>query len=139
MDSAKNLMIAPIYSNLSPELQLKIFLPTPKNARKIVLSTNIAETSLTIEGIVFVIDSGFVKQKIYDSRCGFESLVITPCSRASADQRAGRAGRLSPGKCFRMYTRLAYETELEPNNIPEIQRSNLSSIVLLIKVFTFRF
>ena len=97
----KELIILPIYSNLPAELQAKIFDPTPPNARKVVLATNIAETSLTIEGIVYVIDPGFNKQKSYNARTGMESLVVTPISKASANQRAGRAGRVSPGKCLK--------------------------------------
>ena len=78
--------------------QAKIFDPTPVGARKVVLATNIAETSLTIDGIKYVIDPGFVKQNSYNPRSGMESLIITPISKASANQRAGRAGRTSPGK-----------------------------------------
>lgn len=128
----KEMIICPIYANLPPELQQKIFEPTPKNARKVVLATNIAETSITIDGIVFVIDPGFVKENVYNPSTGMESLVITPCSRASADQRAGRAGRVGPGKCFRLFTKWAYYHELPLNPTPEILRTNLSSVVLLL-------
>jgi pre-mRNA-splicing factor ATP-dependent RNA helicase DHX16 len=103
-------------------MQIKIFEPTPPNARKVILATNIAETSLTIDGIIYVIDPGFCKQKTYNARTGMESLIVTPVSKASANQRAGRAGRVSPGKCFRLYTTTAYEKELDDNSIPEIQR-----------------
>lgn len=92
------LIICPIYANLPSELQAKIFEPTPEGARKVVLATNIAETSLTIDGIKFVIDPGFCKQNSYNPRTGMESLVITPVSKASANQRAGRAGRTSAGE-----------------------------------------
>jgi pre-mRNA-splicing factor ATP-dependent RNA helicase DHX16 len=129
----KELIILPIYSNLPADLQAKIFEPTPPNARKVVLATNIAETSLTIDGIVFVIDPGFNKQKSYNARTGMESLVVSPISKASANQRAGRAGRVSPGKCFRLYTAWAYKHELEDNPVPEIQRTNLGNVVLLLK------
>lgn len=127
------MIICPIYANLPSELQTKIFEPTPPGARKVVLATNIAETSLTIDGIVYVIDPGFVKENVFNPRTGMESLVVTPCSRASAGQRAGRAGRVGPGKCFRLYTKWAYHNELEANTTPEIQRSNLSSVVLTLK------
>ncbi|KAK5284758.1 Cyclin-dependent kinase catalytic subunit, partial [Cryomyces antarcticus] len=127
------LIIAPIYANLPTDLQAKIFEPTPPNARKVVLATNIAETSLTIDGIVYVIDPGFVKENVYNPKTGMESLVVTPCSRASANQRAGRAGRVGPGKCFRLYTKWAFMNELEENTTPEIQRTNLNSVVLLLK------
>lgn len=127
------MIICPIYANLPTELQAKIFEPTPPGARKVVLATNIAETSLTIDGIVYVIDPGLVKENVYNSRTGMESLVVTPCSRASANQRSGRAGRVGPGKCFRLYTRWAFYNELEANTTPEIQRTNLNSVVLLLK------
>ncbi|KAL1958107.1 hypothetical protein VTO42DRAFT_5147 [Malbranchea cinnamomea] len=127
------MIIAPIYANLPSELQTKIFEPTPPGARKVVLATNIAETSLTIDGIVYVIDPGFVKENVFNPRTGMESLVVTPCSRASAGQRAGRAGRVGPGKCFRLYTKWAFYNELEENTTPEIQRTNLSSVVLMLK------
>ena len=127
------LIITKIYSTLPSDLQAKIFEPTPPGARKVVLATNIAETSLTIPGIVYVIDPGFSKQKSYNPRTGMESLVVTPISKASAMQRAGRAGRVSPGKCFRLYTAYAYKNELEEMNIPEIQRTNLGNVVLLLK------
>ncbi|WEW57916.1 ATP-dependent RNA helicase [Emydomyces testavorans] len=129
----REMIICPIYANLPSELQTKIFEPTPPGARKVVLATNIAETSLTIDGIVYVIDPGFVKENVFNPRTGMESLVVMPCSRASAGQRAGRAGRVGPGKCFRLYTKWAYHNELEANTTPEIQRTNLSSVVLTLK------
>lgn len=127
------MIICPIYANLPSDLQSKIFEPTPPGARKVVLATNIAETSLTIDGIVYVIDPGLVKENVYNSRTSMESLVVTPCSRASANQRSGRAGRVGPGKCFRLYTKWAFHNELEANTTPEIQRTNLNSVVLLLK------
>lgn len=129
----KELIILPIYANLPSDLQAKIFEPTPPGARKVILATNIAETSLTIDGIIYVIDPGFCKQNSYNARTGMESLVVTPISKASANQRAGRAGRVAPGKCFRLYTAWAYKHELENNTIPEIQRVNLGNVVLLLK------
>lgn len=129
----RELVICPIYANLPSDLQAKIFEPTPEGARKVVLATNIAETSLTIDGIVYVIDPGFVKENVYNARTSMESLVVTPISRASANQRSGRAGRVSPGKCFRLYTKYAYQNELPESTTPEIQRSSLSSVVLLLK------
>lgn len=127
------MIICPIYANLPSDLQAKIFEPTPPKARKVVLATNIAETSLTIDGIVYVIDPGFVKENVFNPRTGMESLVVTPCSRASANQRAGRAGRVGPGKCFRLYTKWAYYNELDESTTPEIQRTNLSSVILMLK------
>lgn len=131
-DLINKLIVAPIYANLPPNLQQKIFEPTPKNARKVVLATNIAETSITIEGISFVIDPGYVKENVYNPVSGMESLVVVPCSRASADQRAGRAGRVGPGKCFRLYTKWSFYNELQANPTPEILRVNLVSVVLLL-------
>lgn len=127
------LIICPIYANLPTELQNKIFEPTPEGARKVVLATNIAETSLTIDGIRYVIDPGFCKMKSYNARTGMESLLITPISKASAMQRAGRAGRTGPGMCFRLYTLHNYHTDLEDNTVPEIQRTNLANVVLTLK------
>jgi pre-mRNA-splicing factor ATP-dependent RNA helicase DHX16 len=116
----RELIICPIYSSLPSDMQAKIFEPTPAGARKVVLATNIAETSITIDGIVYVIDPGFVKQKSYNPRTGMESLIVVPCSKASANQRAGRGGRVGPGKCFRLYTAWAYQHELDENPIPEV-------------------
>ncbi|XP_053907952.1 pre-mRNA-splicing factor ATP-dependent RNA helicase DHX16 [Cuculus canorus] len=127
------LLVLPIYANLPSDMQARIFQPTPPGARKVVVATNIAETSVTIDGIVYVLDPGFCKQKSYSARTGMESLVVTPCSRASANQRAGRAGRVAPGKCFRLYTAWAFQHELEETPVPEIQRSDLGSLVLLLK------
>jgi pre-mRNA-splicing factor ATP-dependent RNA helicase DHX16 len=129
----KELIICPIYANLPSELQAKIFEPTPEGARKVVLATNIAETSLTIDGIVYVIDPGFVKENVYNPATGMSKLIAVPCSRASANQRSGRAGRVGPGKCFRLYTKYAFMNEMEESTTPEIQRTNLNGIVLLLK------
>ena len=127
------LIICPIYANLPTELQSKIFEPTPQGARKVVLATNIAETSLTIDGIKYVIDPGFCKMKSYNPRTGMESLLVSPISKASANQRAGRSGRTGPGKCFRLYTAYNYHNDLEDNTVPEIQRTNLANVVLMLK------
>lgn len=119
-------------------MQQKIFDPAPvsKNGlvgRKVVVSTNIAETSLTIDGVVYVIDPGFSKQKVYNPRIRVESLLVSPISRASAQQRAGRAGRTKPGKCFRLYTEKAFKDDMQEQTYPEILRSNLGMIVLQLK------
>ncbi len=129
----KELVICPIYANLPSELQTKIFEPTPAGARKVVLATNIAETSLTIDGIVYVIDPGYVKENIYNPATGMSNLIVVPCSRASANQRSGRAGRVGPGKCFRLYTKFAYMNEMDESTTPEIQRTNLNGVVLQLK------
>ncbi|KAL6962436.1 Pre-mRNA-splicing factor ATP-dependent RNA helicase DEAH1 [Sarracenia purpurea var. burkii] len=127
------LIICPIYENLPTELQAKIFEPTPEGARKVVLATNIAETSLTIDGIKYVIDPGFCKMKSYNPRTGMESLLVTPISKASANQRAGRSGRTGPGKCFRLYTTYHYYSDFDGNTVPEILRTNPANVVLTLK------
>lgn len=131
--SVPQLIILPVYSALPSEMQTKIFDPAPPGARKCVVATNIAEASLTIDGIYYVIDPGFAKQKVYNPKTGMDSLVITPISQASARQRSGRAGRTGPGKCYRLYTEAAFKNEMHPTNVPEIQRSNLSMTVLQLK------
>jgi ATP-dependent RNA helicase DHX8/PRP22 len=127
------LIILPVYSALPSEQQTRIFEPAPPGSRKVVIATNIAETSITIDGIYYVVDPGFVKQNAYDPKLGMDSLVVTPISQAQANQRAGRAGRTGPGKCFRLYTEAAFQTEMLPNTIPEIQRQNLSNTILMLK------
>jgi ATP-dependent RNA helicase DHX8/PRP22 len=131
--SVPELIILPVYSALPSEMQTKIFEPAPPGARKVVIATNIAETSITIDGIYYVIDPGFVKQNAYDPKLGMDSLVVTPISQAQARQRSGRAGRTGPGKCYRLYTEAAYRNEMLPNPIPDIQRQNLASTILMLK------
>ncbi|ODV94376.1 hypothetical protein PACTADRAFT_51221 [Pachysolen tannophilus NRRL Y-2460] len=134
------LAVYPLYGSLPPNQQQRIFDPAPKNptpngrpGRKVIVSTNIAETSLTIDGIVYVVDPGFSKQKVYNPRIRVESLLVSPISKASAQQRAGRAGRTRPGKCFRLYTEEAFKKELIEQSYPEILRTNLASTVLELK------
>ncbi|KAI0295037.1 P-loop containing nucleoside triphosphate hydrolase protein [Russula brevipes] len=127
------LIILPIYSALPSEVQSRVFEPTPPGARKVVIATNVAETSLTIPGIYYVIDPGFAKQNAYDPRLGMDSLVVMPISQAQARQRSGRAGRTGPGKCYRLYTEAAYRNEMLPNSIPDIQRTNLAHTILMLK------
>ncbi|KAK4190325.1 putative Pre-mRNA-splicing factor ATP-dependent RNA helicase PRP43 [Podospora australis] len=132
--------IYPLYGTLPPHQQQKIFDKAPeplrkggRPGRKCIVATNIAETSLTIDGIVYVVDPGFSKQKIYNPRSRVESLLVSPISKASAQQRAGRAGRTRPGKCFRLYTEKAFKKELIEQTYPEILRSNLSNTILELK------
>ncbi|KAI5565040.1 hypothetical protein POPTR_014G117900v4 [Populus trichocarpa] len=139
-DQVGPVKIVPLYSTLPPAMQQKIFEPAPPplqeggpSGRKIVVSTNIAETSLTIDGIVYVIDPGFSKQKVYNPRVRVESLLVSPISKASAHQRSGRAGRTQPGKCFRLYTERSFNQDLQPQTFPEILRSNLANTVLTLK------
>lgn len=131
--SVPELIVLPVYSALPSEMQSRIFEPAPPGARKVVLATNIAETSITIDGIYYVVDPGFVKQNAYDARLGMDSLVVTPISQAQARQRAGRAGRTGPGKCYRLYTEAAFQNEMLPNTVPDIQRQNLASTILTLK------
>jgi pre-mRNA-splicing factor ATP-dependent RNA helicase DHX15/PRP43 len=134
------MMCVPLYSTLPPKAQQRIFDPAPAPrrpggppGRKVIVSTNIAETSLTIDGIVYVVDPGFSKQKVYNPRIRVESLLVTPISKASAQQRAGRAGRTKAGKAFRLYTEGAFKSELIEATYPELLRSSLSSVVLHLK------
>ncbi|XP_014497739.1 pre-mRNA-splicing factor ATP-dependent RNA helicase DEAH7 [Vigna radiata var. radiata] len=127
------LLILPIYSQLPADLQAKIFQKAEDGARKCIVATNIAETSLTVDGIFYVIDSGYGKMKVYNPRMGMDALQVFPVSRAAADQRAGRAGRTGPGTCYRLYTESAYLNEMLPSPVPEIQRTNLGNVVLLLK------
>ncbi|KAL7091782.1 hypothetical protein ACP275_12G125200 [Erythranthe tilingii] len=127
------LIILPVYSALPSETQSRIFEPAAPGKRKVVVATNIAEASLTIDGIFYVIDPGFAKQNVYNPKKGLDSLVITPISQASAKQRAGRAGRTGPGKCYRLYTESAFRNEMSPTSVPEIQRINLGPTALTMK------
>ncbi|KFY56956.1 hypothetical protein V497_05871 [Pseudogymnoascus sp. VKM F-4516 (FW-969)] len=127
------LIILPVYSALPTEMQSKIFDPAPPGSRKVVIATNIAETSITIDHVYYVIDPGFAKQNAYDPKLGMDSLVVTPISQAQARQRSGRAGRTGPGKCFRLYTEAAFQSEMLPTSIPQIQRQNLSHTILMLK------
>lgn len=130
---APKLNIFPVYSTLPSEMQTRIFDPTPPGERKVIVATNIAEASLTIDGIFYVIDPGFAKQKVFNPKTGVDALVVTPISQASAKQRSGRAGRTGPGKCYRLYTEVAFKQEMMPMSVPEIQRANLGSTVLQLK------
>lgn len=129
---AQSILSLPLYAGLTSEQQLYVFEEAPDNTRKVIVSTNIAEASVTIDGIVYVIDCGFVKLRAFNPRTGIETLTAVPVSKASATQRAGRAGRTKPGKCYRLYTQKAYES-LPEATVPEIQRSNLAPIILQLK------
>ena len=122
-----------MYSQLPSDLQAKIFLKAKPNQRKCIVSTNIAETSLTVDGIKFVVDSGFTKISVFNPRVGMDVLTLVPISQANANQRSGRAGRTSKGYCWRLYTELQFKLELLETHVPEIQRTNLGNVVLLLK------
>ncbi|KAL3916769.1 MAG: hypothetical protein SGILL_005030 [Bacillariaceae sp.] len=132
-DDSPPLLVLPMYSQLPADLQAKIFEAAPKGIRKCIVSTNVAETSLTVDGIRYVIDSGFCKLKVYNPKIGMDALLVTPVSKANANQRSGRAGRTGPGFCFRLYTDRQFREELMEAAVPEIQRTNLSNVVLLLK------
>lgn len=137
-----HLLVLPLYGALTSEDQQRVFENFSNRymdeqgrvvkVRKVVVATNIAETSVTVPQVRFVVDCGFVKQKAYDPTRRIESLVTVPISQVSAAQRAGRAGRTGPGQCFRLYSE-ACLASFSPETIPEIQRTNLSSMVLYLK------
>ena len=122
--------IFPLYGTLAPEEQQQIFVKTDK--RKVIVATNIAETSLTIDGVQFVIDSGLINEKDFDPEIGLESLEVRRHAQSGCRQRAGRAGRTAPGTCYRLYGELDYEKR-EPFQKPEIARSNLDHVILAMK------
>lgn len=124
-----SLMIAPLYAALGPSASLKVFGPTPPRTRKVVLATNIAETSITIPGIVFVVDCGLAKEKVYTPGTAVETLQVQEISQSAARQRAGRAGRERAGECYRLYTQKAFEA-LPLAGTPEIVRTDLAAAVL---------
>lgn len=126
------LLPLPLYAGLTTEEQMYVFEEASEKTRKVIFATNIAEASVTIDGIVFVIDCGFVKLRAYDPRKGIDTLTATPVSKASATQRTGRAGRTKSGKCYRLYTEVAYD-QYEDATVPEIQRCELSSTILQLK------
>ncbi|KIJ69827.1 hypothetical protein HYDPIDRAFT_104459 [Hydnomerulius pinastri MD-312] len=130
-----NVLICPMYASLPPSQQARIFSSTPQNTRKCILATNIAETSITIPGIRYVIDTGKCKEKRYlskDSGGGFDALLTRDITKSSAMQRAGRAGREGPGFCFRLYTEEAFNS-LAVSAEPEIRRCSLTQSVLQLK------
>ncbi|KAI5742475.1 hypothetical protein M8J77_007630 [Diaphorina citri] len=126
------LLILPMHGSLPNNEQIKVFRPTPRAMRKIVIATNIAETSITIPGIVYVIDPGFVKARWFNPNTLTNSLVVVPISKASAVQRAGRAGRVRSGHVYRLYTEASF-SQLNECTPPEMQRTELSSAVLQLK------
>ncbi|XP_019058186.1 PREDICTED: pre-mRNA-splicing factor ATP-dependent RNA helicase DEAH1-like [Tarenaya hassleriana] len=123
------LIICPLDSNLPTDVQAKAFEPTPKGSRKIVLATDIAETSETVDGIKHVVDPGYCKLNSYNPTTGVESLLLTPISKVLANLRADQSGRTCPGKCFRLYD----YNDLKDNTVPEIQRADLAGVVLALK------
>lgn len=129
----RDLKILPMYSALPPERQAEVFKEAPKGGRKCIVATNIAETSLTVDGVKFVIDSGYSRLKVFQPKMGIDALLVYPISQANANQRSGRAGRTSSGVCYRLYTETQFKDELLVSAVPEIQRSNLANVILLLK------
>ncbi|KAK5090711.1 hypothetical protein LTR05_000886 [Lithohypha guttulata] len=132
LPNAQALQPLPLYAGLNQAEQMYVFSPAAENTRKVILSTNVAEASVTIDGIVHVIDCGFVKLRTYNPVTNIEALTKVPISQASATQRAGRAGRTRPGKCYRLYTSIAFQA-LSHSTSPEIQRTNLAPVILQLK------
>ena len=126
-----DVMILPVHAGMDPEDQNKIFADYP-GKRKIVIATNIAETSITIDGVVFVVDTGLIKQKNFHPQYGIESLDLVSHSRSGCDQRAGRAGRTQSGFCYRLYTEASYKARPE-YSVPEILRVSLAGVVLTME------
>lgn len=126
---ASKIHTLPLYGRLSKEEQERVFLPAPKGKKKVIISTNIAETSVTIADITTVIDSGLAKLNYYNPRTFTSSLVETQVSKASCNQRRGRAGRTRPGTCYRLYPRKDFDTR-PLYTLEEIYRTDLSEVVL---------
>ena len=125
-------LILPLFAGLTMEQQMRVFEKTPNNCRKIIVATNIAEASVTIDNIVYVVDFGYEKIRIFNPKNGMDALVVCEISQASAMQRTGRAGRVRPGKAFRLYTEEKY-ANMRPNSVPEIQRCNLANVIIQLK------
>ena len=129
-----SMLILALYGAMSGEEQAKVFKPTPRDCRKVVFSTNISETSITVDGIGFVIDCGYVKQKQHNPSNSLDALVVVPISKQQAKQRMGRAGRTQAGKCFRLYSESFYNEQMKECITAEIHRANLASVVLVLKM-----
>jgi ATP-dependent RNA helicase DHX8/PRP22 len=131
------LLILPLFGALQAAKQSAVFERVAPGTRKLIVCTNIAETSVTVQGVRYVIDPGFVKQKEFHPALGIDTLRVVPISQVSAQQRAGRAGRTAPGKCYRLYTKEGY-AEMPPETVPEIARTNLANTVLFLKALGVR-
>lgn len=128
------MQILPFYSLLPPEKQQQVFTDVPEGSRLCVVATNVAETSITIPNIKYVVDSGKVKKKIYDKISGSSKFEVVWTSKASADQRAGRAGRMSEGKCFRLFSSAVFEHDLPEFDEPDIIMKPAEDLYLQMKV-----
>jgi ATP-dependent RNA helicase DHX37/DHR1 len=132
--SSDPLHVLPLFSLLPVAEQLRVFQPTPEGARLCVVATNVAETSLTIPGIRYVVDCGRVKERVFDKDTGVESYQIGWISKASAAQRAGRAGRTGPGHCYRLYSSAVFERDFSQFSEPEILRYPIEGIAQMFSV-----
>ena len=137
-EASEKVRILPLYSQLPTKAQLRVFETPPENTRVIVLATNVAETSLTIPGIRYVFDCGRAKEKKYDTNTGVQTFEVGWISKASANQRAGRAGRTGPGHVYRLYSSAVYERDFEEHAIPEILRTPIEGVVLQLKSMNLR-
>lgn len=131
--SNANLSVLPLHSALSPQQQRQVFPRAPSGKRKVVVATNVAETSITIPDIVAVIDSGRVKETVYDAENNIVRLALTWVSRAAAKQRRGRAGRVSRGTCYKLYTKAAEENKMPARTVPEMGRTPLEQLYLYVR------
>ncbi|KAL7024273.1 hypothetical protein ACKWTF_012967 [Chironomus riparius] len=131
--NSQPLWVLPLYSLLPSHKQARVFEPPPEGTRLCVVSTNVAETSLTIPDVKYVVDSGRQKTKFYDKVTGVNAFVVTFTSKAAADQRAGRAGRVAPGHCYRLYSSAVYSNQFVQFSPPEIQEKPIDGLVLQMK------
>ncbi|KAG8816906.1 hypothetical protein FRC19_011718 [Serendipita sp. 401] len=131
-DHLPRLQVLPLHAGLSTADQLEVFRTSDRGSRKVVISTNIAEASVTIDGICFVVDCGFVKIRTFNPTTSLSSLTTQPISYSSAIQRAGRAGRTAPGVCYRLYTSSVFE-KLPRSTSPEVTRVDLTTPILQLK------
>lgn len=136
--TAPNAVVVPLYGSMPLKDQQRAFQPAGANVRKIICSTNIAETSVTIDGVVYVVDCGYHKQSLYNAEARVDCLLPTVISKASAEQRAGRAGRTKPGKCYRLMTEADYQSQLPDQSYPEIMRSSMIATLLTLLRFGVR-
>ncbi|TPX56540.1 hypothetical protein PhCBS80983_g04488 [Powellomyces hirtus] len=132
-DQALPLHVLPLYSLLPTEAQMRVFDAPPPGTRLVVVATNVAETSLTIPGIKYVVDCGKVKERRFDTHSGVQTYQVCWTSRASADQRAGRAGRTGPGHCYRLFSSAVFNDYFEQFSQPEILRIPIEGVVLQMK------
>lgn len=128
----RGLMILPLYGAMASDQQQKVFASVECGVRRVIVATNIAATSITINGVVYVVDCGYIKQNTYNPRTGLDCLEVVAISQSEAKQRAGRAGRTQPGQCIRLYSKKFYNSMLECA-IPEIQRASLTNVMLSLK------